>query len=153
MRNVIIWHWFHKSLLGTWRRNDVDATSLRHIDVLTTSCACWKFAPSPSILNICSPPPRNILNLPTPMLVPNTSKLFSPEHTQILISCWFNVMTLSQRWFNVDSPLCIWFVGFSRCEGPIALSARYILTWSVAASFSLEFYHCKWPWIDKFHIE
>ena len=23
MRNVIIWHWFIKNLLGTWRRNDV----------------------------------------------------------------------------------------------------------------------------------
>ena len=22
MRNVIIWHWFIKNLVGTWRRND-----------------------------------------------------------------------------------------------------------------------------------
>ena len=31
--------------MGTRRRNDVDATSLRRIDVLTTSCACWEFGP------------------------------------------------------------------------------------------------------------
>ena len=59
MKNVIIWHWFIKNLVGTWRRNDVDATSLRRIDVSTTSCACWEFAPPPG--------PPNILNLPTPM--------------------------------------------------------------------------------------
>ena len=29
MRNVIIWHWLIKNLMGTRRRNDVDATSLR----------------------------------------------------------------------------------------------------------------------------
>ena len=47
MRNVIIWHWFIKNLVGTWRRNDVDATSLRRIDVVTTSCACWELGPPP----------------------------------------------------------------------------------------------------------
>ena len=51
MRNVIIWHWFIKNLVGTWRRNDVDATSLRGIDVSTTSCACWEFGP-PNILSL-----------------------------------------------------------------------------------------------------
>ena len=45
MRIVIIWHWFIKNLVGTWRQNDVDATSLRRIDVITTSCACWEFGP------------------------------------------------------------------------------------------------------------
>ena len=45
MRNVIIWHWFIKNLVGTRRRNDVDATSLRRIDVVTTSCACWEYGP------------------------------------------------------------------------------------------------------------
>ena len=45
VRNVIIWHWFIKNLVGTWRRNDVDATSLRRIDVSTTSCAYWEFGP------------------------------------------------------------------------------------------------------------
>ena len=45
MRNVIIWHWFIKNLVGTRRRNDVDATSLRRIDVVTTSCACWELGP------------------------------------------------------------------------------------------------------------
>ena len=49
MRNIIIWHWFIKNLVGTWRRNDVDATSLRRIDVITTSCAYWEFAPPPPI--------------------------------------------------------------------------------------------------------
>ena len=57
MRNVIIWHWFVKNLVGTWRRNDVDATSLRRIDVITTSCACWELAPLG---------PLNILNLGPP---------------------------------------------------------------------------------------
>ena len=31
--------------MGTRRQNDVDATSLRRIDVVTTSCACWEFGP------------------------------------------------------------------------------------------------------------
>ena len=31
--------------MGTRRRNDVYATSLRRIDVVTTSCACWEFGP------------------------------------------------------------------------------------------------------------
>ena len=71
MRNVIIWHWFIKNLVGTWRRNDVDATSLRRIDVITTSLRrhvpAGNLAPSfppPNILNLGPP---NILNLPTPM--------------------------------------------------------------------------------------
>ena len=45
MRNVIIWHWFIKNLVGTQRRNGVNATSLRRIDVVTTSCACWELGP------------------------------------------------------------------------------------------------------------
>ena len=60
MRNVIIWHWFIKNLVGTWSRNDVDATSLRRIDVITTSRACWEFAPpplAPNILNLGPSPP------------------------------------------------------------------------------------------------
>ena len=46
--------------------HDVDATSLRRIDVITTSCAYWEFGPPwlPNILNLAPP---NILNLPTPM--------------------------------------------------------------------------------------
>ena len=36
MRSVIIWHRFIKNLVGT-SRNDVDETSLRRIDVSTTS--------------------------------------------------------------------------------------------------------------------
>ena len=54
MRHVIIWHLFIKNLVGTWSRNDVDATSLRRIDVRTMSSACWEFDP---------PWPPNILNL------------------------------------------------------------------------------------------
>ena len=45
MRNIIVWHWFIKNLVGTWRRNDVSATSLRRIDVITMSCAYWEFGP------------------------------------------------------------------------------------------------------------
>ena len=71
MRNVIIWHWLIKNLMGTRRRNDVDATSLRRIDVVTTSCACWEFGTPwpPQNSEPCPPPPPppNILNLPTPM--------------------------------------------------------------------------------------
>ena len=64
-RNVIIWHWFIKNLVGTWRRNDVDATSLRRIDVVTTSLLgiCPPLPPPP----IFKPCPPNILNRPTPM--------------------------------------------------------------------------------------
>ena len=65
--------------MATRRRNDVDATSLRRIDVVTTLCACWEFAPPPwppppKILNLGPP---NILNLPTPMSMkcsPNYSR-------------------------------------------------------------------------------
>ena len=58
--------------MGTRRRNDVDATSLRYIDVVTTSCACWEFGPPwpPKILNLGPP---NILNLPTPMILTFTA--------------------------------------------------------------------------------
>ena len=69
MRNVITWHWFIKNLVGTWRRNDVDATLLRRIEVITTSRAAGNgpppAPPPPNILNLGPP---NILNLPTPML-------------------------------------------------------------------------------------
>ena len=72
---ILRWeHWFIKNLVGTWRRNDVDATSLRRIDVVTTTCACWEFAPPPpwppQYSKPCPPPPPpppNILNLPTLM--------------------------------------------------------------------------------------
>ena len=63
MRNVIIWHWF-KNLVGTWRRNGVDATSLRRIDVVTTSCTCWELGPPWPLRQYSKPcPPLNILNL------------------------------------------------------------------------------------------
>ena len=45
MRIAIIWHWFIKNLVGTWRQNDLDATSTGRIDVISTSCACWEFGP------------------------------------------------------------------------------------------------------------
>ena len=67
MRNVVIWHWFIKKLLGIWRRNDVDATSLHRIDVITTSCACWNLALPCPPPQYSKPWPPNILNLPTPM--------------------------------------------------------------------------------------
>ena len=58
MRNVIIWHWLIKNLMGTRRRNDVDATSLRRIDVVTTSCACWEFGPPLAPQNSTPWPPQ-----------------------------------------------------------------------------------------------
>ena len=64
MRNVIIWHWFIKNLVGTWRRNDVDAMSLRRIDVSTRSCACWEFGP------------------PLPPLAPQYSKPWPPQYSK-----------------------------------------------------------------------
>ena len=59
MKNVIIWHWFIKNLVGTRRRNDVDVTSLRRIDVVTTLCAYWEFGPPwpPQNSKSCPPPP------------------------------------------------------------------------------------------------
>ena len=54
--------------MGIRCRNDVDATSLRRIDVITMSCACWEFWP-PNILNLGPP---NILKLPTPMFNANS---------------------------------------------------------------------------------
>ena len=59
MRNVIIWHWFIKNLVGTWRRNDVDVTSLCRIDVSTTACACWEFGSplAPQYSKPCPPQP------------------------------------------------------------------------------------------------
>ena len=41
MRNVIIWHWFIKNLVGTWRRNDVDATSVRRHVPAGNSAPPW----------------------------------------------------------------------------------------------------------------
>ena len=89
MRNVIIWHWFIKNLAGTWRRNDVDATSLRCIDVFTTSCACWEFAPPlppPNILNLAPPPPPPQYSKPSYAYVTVT-----PE---ILVLYYFIISTL-----------------------------------------------------------
>ena len=80
--------------MGIRHRNDVDATSVRRIDVVTTSCAYWEFAPPPlglpKILNL-APPPPNILNLPTPMskLTDLGSKLPSPAFwIGMMIHAW-----------------------------------------------------------------
>ena len=62
--------------------NDVNVTTLHRIDVSTTSCAYWEFAPPcppPNILNLALPP--NILNLPMPML---KSSLTSGPRTSII---------------------------------------------------------------------
>ena len=70
MRNII-WHWFIKNLVGTWRRNDVEMTSMRRRNVASTSLRrhvpTGNLAPlgPPNILNLGPP---NILNLPTPMI-------------------------------------------------------------------------------------
>ena len=52
MRNVIIWHWLYKNLVGTWRQYD----AMCLLDI-------WHPLPPPPP----PPPPPNILNLPTPM--------------------------------------------------------------------------------------
>ena len=44
MRNVIIWHWFMKSLVGTWRRNDV-TSHRRQYDVMGLLGICPPLAP------------------------------------------------------------------------------------------------------------
>ena len=67
MRNVIGWLWSIKNLVATWRRNGVDATSLRRIDVSTTSCAIWEFGP------LAPPPP------PPP---PQYSKHWPPQYSK-----------------------------------------------------------------------
>ena len=53
--------------MGTWCRNDASVTSLRRIEVVTTSCACWNVPPPHLAPQYSKPWPRNILNLPTPM--------------------------------------------------------------------------------------
>ena len=66
MKNVIIWHWFIKNLVGTCRRSDVDATSLRRIDVINDVMCLLGLWP-PMAPQYSKPWPPNILNLPTPM--------------------------------------------------------------------------------------
>ena len=55
--------------MGTWRLNDVDATSLRRIDVGTTSI---RHVPAGNLLppfapQLSKPWSPNVLNLPTPL--------------------------------------------------------------------------------------
>ena len=59
MRNVIIWHLFIKNLVGTRRRNDVDATSLRrHVPAGNFPPPPPNSKPCPpQILNLAPPPP------------------------------------------------------------------------------------------------
>ena len=89
MRNVIIWHWFIKSLVGTRRRNDVDAT-LRRIDVVTTSCACWEFGPPLAPPKFLTLAPPNILNLPTPMERDKKRNLSQKTRKSLLIKFILN---------------------------------------------------------------
>ena len=56
MRNVIIWHWFIKNLLGTSRRGDVVTSYRRQYDVM-----CWDFGPPcppHQYSKPCPPPPQ-----------------------------------------------------------------------------------------------
>ena len=123
MRNVIIWHWLIKNLMGTRRRNDVDATSLRRIDVVSTSCACWEFGPPtlapPKILNLAPPP--NILNLPTPMICKVYPYTFSvwrlnTSSSLDLWGCWcsgpypFSSVQQTSRLFLLPSGLLSYFL-------------------------------------------
>ena len=95
--------------MGTRRRNDVDATSLRRIDVVTTSCACWEFGPPLAPQN-SKPWPPNILNLPTPMLL-NTCKLFA-----FLVTIYF-ILTIDLFYKDLHTTLLKIFKG-----------AKYIFT-------------------------
>ena len=85
--------------MGTRRRKDVDATSLRRIDVVTTSCACWEFAPPPppQKKKNSKPWPPNILNLPTPMYLMKNGTVMGFRgyrfffHRKVLLTsirCW-----------------------------------------------------------------
>ena len=75
-------------MTSKWRRNDVDATSLRRIDVVTTSCACWEFAPPPTL-------PPNTLNLVPPQYSkPSYAYVISVDLAQyetIVLSVQFRV--------------------------------------------------------------
>ena len=110
--NVIIWHWLIKNLMGTRRRNDVDATSLRRIDVVTTSCACWEFGPPLGPLKILNLGPRNILNLPTPMVLYFSVARLSviPQNKQGTLLNTVELQWLKQAW--------IWSVDFGY-NGPL----------------------------------
>ena len=83
MRNVIIWHWFIKDLVGThttskWCRCDVVTSHRRHYDVMCLLGILPPLPPSPppNILNL-APPPPNILSLPTPMILTLTPKPYN----------------------------------------------------------------------------
>ena len=106
MKNAVIWAWFIKNLVGTWRRCDV----VRHIDVVTTSCACWEFGPPwpPNILNV-APPPPNILNLPTPMLQ-YVTKIIFPYLSTVSVTSHYHILNLAycqfqRKWFLAELSL------------------------------------------------
>ena len=93
MRNVLILHWFIKTL---WA-HDVEMTTMRYNDVTSMpfrrhvmmSCACWEFGPPlpPPPLQCSKPWPPNILNLPMPMSLGveiwKYIKYFAPGHFDI----------------------------------------------------------------------
>ena len=97
---------FGTGLLKTYWAHDVDATSLRRIDVIMMSCACWEFGP-PNILNLGPP---NILNLPTPM---STASL---RLTWILIVMF--CFPAATRYASAQPGLvnCSWFSSRSCCK-------------------------------------
>ena len=108
MRNVIIWHWLIKNLMDTRRRNDVDATSLRRIDVVTTTCACWEFGPP------CPPPPPpsslrrhvpagNLATLVPPPQIPNRGPPPPPQYSKP--SYAYDYWNADKDWFYVSHVL------------------------------------------------
>ena len=78
-------------MTSKWRRNDVDATSLRRIDVVTTSCACWEFAP---------PAPQN--SKPWP---PQYSK---PSYAYGMQGYFFNLCILVESTFKGMTGVSEW---------------------------------------------
>ena len=89
--------------MGTRRQNDVRATSLRRIDVVTTSCACWELGPPlappppPPPPQYSKPWPPNILNLPTPMITLNTERVltFIGQGLSLILAKFSHISTTS----------------------------------------------------------
>ena len=99
--------------MGTRRRNYVDATSLRRIDVVTSHrrrydvmclLGIWPpppLAPPPAPPKILKPAPPNILNLPTPMLMmPNVHQPIMMTHTYLNFIIFH--LLLTYLWLQTD---------------------------------------------------
>ena len=97
MRNVIISRRFIKNLVATWR--------IVAIDVVTTSCAWWEFAPPP----LCPPNkpwPPNILNLPTPVKKYVQTYVL---YTHVFVCCMNMPVHICYRRFSIKFSKCFFF--------------------------------------------